>query len=82
MLVHREDDGRVTAMPFVYESGEMFSVIEEMADYIAGMELVDSLWEGIAADRLRIILQQQVEIRDLTQTVALFAGGSLTEAVR
>ena len=59
----------VTPMPFVYRSGEMMSIVEEVADYIAGMELVDSLWEGIAADRLRIILEQRVQLQEAAQAV-------------
>ena len=59
----------VTPMPFVYRSGEMMSIVEEVADYIEGMELVDSLWEGIAADRLRIILEQRVQLQEAAQAV-------------
>ena len=69
LIVHKGEDGMVTPMPFVYRSGEMMSIVEEVADYIAGMELVDSLWEGIAADRLRIILEQRVQLQDAAQAV-------------
>lgn len=69
LIVHMGEDGMVTPMPFVYRSGEMMSIVEEVADYIAGMELVDSLWEGIAADRLRIILEQRVQLQDAAQAV-------------
>ena len=69
LIVHNGEDGMVTPMPFVYRSGEMMSIVEEVADYIAGMELVDSLWEGIAADRLRIILEQRVQLQEAAQAV-------------
>jgi len=69
LIVHQGEDGMVTPMPFVYRSGEMMSIVEEVADYIAGMELVDSLWEGIAADRLRIILEQRVQLQEAAQAV-------------
>ena len=69
LIVHKGEDGMVTPMPFVYRSGEMMSIVEEVADYIAGMELVDSLWEGIAADRLRIILEQRVQLQEAAQAV-------------
>ena len=69
LIVHKGEDGMVTPMPFVYRSGEMMSIVEEVADYIAGMELVDSLWEGIAADRLRIILEQRVQWQEAAQAV-------------
>ena len=69
LIVHKGEDGMVTPMPFVYRSGEMMSIVEEVVDYIAGMELVDSLWEGIAADRLRIILEQRVQLQEAAQAV-------------
>lgn len=69
LIVHRGEDGMVTPMPFCYRSGEMMTLVEEMVDYIAGMGLVDSLWEGIAADRLRIILEQRVKLQDAAQAV-------------
>lgn len=56
-------------MPFCYRSGEMMTLVEEIADYLAGMGLVDSLWEAIAADRLRIILEQRVKLQDAAQAV-------------
>ena len=69
LIVHRGEDGMVTPMPFCYRSGQMMALVEEMVDYIAGMGLVDSLWEGIAADRLRIILEQRVKLQDAAQAV-------------
>jgi len=71
LLVHRDSSGAVTSMPFAYKSGEMMAIVEEVADYIAGMELVDSLWENVAADRLRVILQQRMEIQELRNTIEL-----------
>ena len=69
LIVHRGEDGMVTPMSFCYKSGQMMTLVEEMVDYIAGMGLVDSLWEGIAADRLRIILEQRVKLQDAAQAV-------------
>lgn len=69
MLIHRGEDGMVTPMPFTYRTGELMAVIEEVADYIAGMELVDSLYEGIAADRLRTILEQRVQLKDAKEVI-------------
>lgn len=59
----------VTPMPFCYKSGEMMTLVEEVADYLAGMGLVDSLWDGIAADRLRTILENRVRIQTLGQAI-------------
>lgn len=64
ILVHRDIDGSTVAMPFAYKSGEMMTIIEEIVEYITGMDLVDSVWEGIAADRLRIILEQKVKLQE------------------
>lgn len=69
MILHRGEDGMVTPMPFVYRSGEMMALVEEMVEYIAGMGLVDSLWEAVAADRLRIILEQKVKLQDAAKAV-------------
>ena len=69
LLIHR-DGGTVTNIPFVYKDGEMMQAIEEVADYIAGAGLVDSLWEGIAADRLGIILRQNVKLKEAEDVIA------------
>lgn len=62
MLLHRDSDGTVNVVPFTYRSGEMVEVVEEMAAYIAGCDLVDSLWEGVAADHLRRLLETRTEL--------------------
>lgn len=72
LLIHR-DVGGVTNIPFVYRDGQMMEAIEAVADFIVGAGMVDSLWEGIAADRLGIVLRQNEEIREL-RPWALMAG--------
>ncbi|RTL26156.1 MAG: hypothetical protein EKK55_08225 [Rhodocyclaceae bacterium] len=57
MVLHRDSGGTVSVVPFAYRSGQMVEVIEEMANYIAGCGLGDSLWEGVAADHLRRLLE-------------------------
>ena len=69
LLVHR-DTGGVTNIPFTYKDGQMMEAIEAMADFIVGAGMVDSFWEGVAADRLGIVLRQNVEIKDLKTAVA------------
>lgn len=59
----------ITPMPFCYRSGELMTLVEEIADYLAGMGLVGSLWEGIAADRLRVILEQKVKLQEAAKAV-------------
>ena len=44
LIVHRGSDGLVTPMPFTYKDGNLAPIVEEVADYLAGMGLVDSLW--------------------------------------
>lgn len=70
LIVHKGDDGMITPMPFTYRSGELMAIVEEVADYIAGMDLVDSLWEGIAADRLRTILDQKMQLKDAMEVIS------------
>jgi hypothetical protein len=67
LIIHRDTDGRLTNIPFTYRDGEMMALVEEIADTLAGGGMVDSLWEGVAADRLGIILNQRGEIKDLTK---------------
>ena len=41
-----------------------------MAGYIVGAGLVDSFWEGVAADRLGVILRQNVELKEAKNVIA------------
>ena len=56
-------------MPFTYRDGDMLPIVEEIADYIAGMGLVNSLWEGIAADRLRSVLLLRQEKQEMADVI-------------
>ena len=69
LIVHRGSDGLVTPMPFTYKDGNLAPIVEEVADYLAGMGLVDSLWEGIAADRLRSVLLLQQDKREMADVI-------------
>ena len=68
LLLHRDSDGTVTNMPFAYRSGEMMAIVSEIADYLAGMGLVHSLYEAVAADRLRVILDQRITIQRMAES--------------
>lgn len=70
LIIHRGSDGVVTPMPFTYKDGNMLPIVEDIADYLAGMGLVDSLWEGIAADRLRSVLLLQQDKREMADVIA------------
>lgn len=91
MIVHRGTDGMVVPMPFTYKNGEMSPIVKDVAEYIAGMELKDSLWEGVAADRLATILENRMrlvalgEIIDRQKAIIDYArehGGPLSEAMK
>ena len=69
LLVHR-DIGGVTNIPFTYKDGRMMEAIEAMADFIVGAGMVDSFWEGVAADRLGIILRQNVQLKEAANAIA------------
>ena len=69
LIVHRGSDVLVTPMPFTYKDGNLAPIVEEVADYLAGMGLVDSLWEGIAADRLRSVLLLQQDKREMADVI-------------
>ncbi len=70
MLLYKGDDGRVFDIPFAYRDGEMMGLAEAVADVIVGMGGVDSLWEAIAADRLRTILEQRVKLKEQSDVIA------------
>lgn len=69
LLIHK-DIGGVTNIPFVYKDGQMMEAIESIADFIVGAGMVDSFWEGIAVDRLGIILRQNVELKEAKHAIA------------
>lgn len=69
ILVQRDSEGGTTAHPFAYRDGNLLPVVEEIADYLAGMGLECALWEGIAADRQRSILYLQQEKREMADVI-------------
>lgn len=69
ILVHRDADGRTVTVPFACHDGQLLMAIEGIADYIVGAGLSDSLWEAVATDRLRVILEQREELRELRQAM-------------
>lgn len=64
LILHREDDGTLTNIPFAYRSGELSGVAEMIADVLIAVGAVASFWEGVAADRLRTILIQRQELAE------------------
>lgn len=76
LLVVKTDDGQVLNVPFTYHDGELMQFVENVADVLAGMGMPQSVWEGIAADRLRIILEQRRKLAEQSDVIA-----SMKEAV-
>ncbi len=68
IIVHRDAAGATQSVPFVYRDGRLLEVVEEIANYRMAMA-PEGLWEGIAADRQRIILDQRVKLQDALVTV-------------
>jgi len=69
LLVHRDISGQTRNIPFVYRDGKLHEALERLANHLTKSGSADALWEGVAADRLGIILQQQVHIRDLEKII-------------
>ena len=69
ILVHRDERGHTVAMPFCRADGSLTGLCSEIADYLAGMDLTDAFWGNLAADRLRVILEQRETVRDLNAIV-------------
>ncbi len=69
LIVHRGLDGVCVPMPFTYKDGNMMPIVEEIADYLAGMGLECALHEGISADRLRSILLLQQDKREMADVI-------------
>ena len=80
-MVYKGSDGRVANIPFTSKDGQMLELIEQIADVLAGVGMAESVWEGIAADRLRIILEQRVKLREQSDVIAAMrdAAGALTQ---
>lgn len=69
ILVHRDERGHAVAMPFCRDDGSLTGICSEIADYLAGMDLTDAFWGGIAADRLGAILALRQQVADLNEIV-------------
>lgn len=71
MLLTRVEDGKIKNVPFVYRDGSMLEIVEAIAELLVAHGLECPFWEGIAADRLRIILEQNQMLnaaRELLET--------------
>lgn len=65
LIVHKDATGKTTNVPFVYKDGNLLEVLENIAKYIVDAGAVDTLWEGVATDRLHLIHAQKVHIKEL-----------------
>ena len=72
LLIHKDSDGGVTNMRFAFQDGSMSPVIEQMADYLLAAGMGESVYENVAADRLGVILRQNVTIKELRAELAMW----------
>ena len=70
LIIHRTNEGQITNIPFTYRDGHLMELIEEIADVLAGMGIAESVWEGVAADRLRTILEQRRKLAEQSEVIA------------
>lgn len=88
LLLYRQNGRPVEQVPFVSRDGHMIEAIQDIAAHITDCSISDLFYEKIAGDRLAIILDQQMTIRDLTKEVAelkewaAFVSPPLKEMVR
>ena len=69
LLIYKGDDGQILNIPFAAKEGELMTLVEEMVDVMAGMGIAGGIWEGVAADRLRIILEQRRKLAEQRETI-------------
>ena len=69
LIIHRTNEGQITNIPFTYRDGHLVELIEEIADVMAGMGISGGVWEGVAADRLRVILEQRRKLTEQRETI-------------
>jgi len=68
-------------MRFAFQDGSMSPVIEQMADYLMAAGMGESVYENVAADRLGVILRQNVTIKELRAELAMWIEPVVREKV-
>jgi len=69
LLIYKGDDGQILNIPFTSREGELMTLIDQMVDVMAGMGISGGVWEGVAADRLRVILEQRRKLTEQRETI-------------
>lgn len=64
MLIYRNHEGQSVNVPFVFGDGQLPEAVDYIADYITVNDLGNHFWESVAAERLGVILRQQVALSD------------------
>ena len=70
LLLYKQDGRPVEQVPFVSKDGHMIDAIQNIAAHITDMGIAELFYEKIAGDRLEIILDQQITIRDQAKEIA------------
>lgn len=73
-MVHRGEDGITIPMPFTYKSGEMMAIVEDIAEFLVNAELTPLFWEAVAADRLGVILDQNLKLKEAAKVISALKG--------
>jgi hypothetical protein len=83
LILIAETPEQTHTVRFTYADGRLTEAIEMIAGCLIELGATDSLYEGVAGDRLAIILRQREELKEL-RTWALLAGWCppLKEAAR
>lgn len=88
VVSHIDQDGRASVVRFAYQDGRMTEALELVGDYLMAAGIPESVWEGVAADRLGTILAQNEKLREMKRQVdelrewAAFTKSPLAEVAR
>jgi len=69
ILCHRDQKGRVHSIPFCYEDGQALTLVEDVANYLYANNLIEPWENGLAADRLQVILENRARIVMLGEVI-------------
>ena len=69
LVVFKEANGQTVNVPFTYKDGSLLEALERMASFFVDTDRTDMFWEGVAIDRLNVILKQQQQINELKRAL-------------
>ena len=69
LVVFKEEDGKTVNVPFTYKNGSLLEALERMASFFEDSGRTEMFWQGVAIDRLNVILKQQQQISELKRAL-------------